>query len=193
MTKLSRVWAIAVSALLAGSVASCGGADDGDPTDGAATTPSATSGGMEESPSDDSMGDDATDDSMDDAATDDSMGADGAAGTATVTTAETDLGTILVDGEGMTLYLFTNDEPGVSNCEGDCLAAWPPLLGTPQAGEGADDSKLGTIERSDGTTQVTYNDWPLYYWMNDSAPGDTTGQGVNGVWWVVDRDGEAIM
>lgn len=186
MTTLSRTWTAAATLLLAGTLAACGGADDGDTADGAATTPSATSDGMGTTPSDDSMDDAATDNSMGDGGSDDAAGV-------TVTTAETDLGEILVDGEGMTLYLFTNDEPGVSNCEGDCLAAWPPLLGTPTPGEGADDSKLGTTTRSDGTTQVTYNDWPLYYWMNDSAPGDTTGQGVNGVWWVVDRDGEAIM
>jgi predicted lipoprotein with Yx(FWY)xxD motif len=92
----------------------------------------------------------------------------------------------------MTLYLFTNDSPGVSTCEGGCLDAWPPLLGEPEAGAGANADLLGTIERSDGTTQVTYNDWPLYFWAQDSAPGDATGQGVNEVWWVVSPEGEAI-
>lgn len=111
---------------------------------------------------------------------------------ATVATAEVDLGTILVNGDGMTLYLFTNDSPGVSVCEGDCLAAWPPLLGEPVAGEGVDAGLLGTLERSDGAIQVSYDGWPLYTWTQDSAPGDTTGQGFMGVWWVVSPEGEAI-
>lgn len=119
---------------------------------------------------------------------------DGSAGAATTLgLADTDLGEIVVDGEGMTLYMFTNDSPGTSVCEGDCLVAWPPLEGEPTAGEGVDEALLGSIERSDGTVQATYNDWPLYYWQNDTAPGDTTGQDVNGVWYVLGADGEPIM
>ena len=112
----------------------------------------------------------------------------------TVMTAESDLGTILVDGEGMTLYLFTKDTQGdgKSTCEGPCLEAWPPLVGEPTAGSGADAAKLGTIVRTDGTTQATYNGWPLYYWVEDTAPGDTKGQAVNDVWWVLDPAGDAI-
>ena len=123
--------------------------------------------------------------------------ADATDGSATAATtlgvAETDLGQILVDGRGMTLYMFTKDSPGTSTCEGDCLVAWPPLKGEPTAGQGVDESLLGTTERSDGTVQATYNDWPLYYWQNDTAPGDTTGQNVNGVWFVLGPDGEPIM
>lgn len=113
---------------------------------------------------------------------------------AKVMTAESSLGTILVDGKGMTLYLFTKDTrgSGMSTCEAGCLAAWPPLLGTPNAGPGADQAMLGTLTRTDGTTQVTYNGWPLYYWAQDSAPGQTTGQGVQNVWWVVSPTGAAI-
>ena len=109
-------------------------------------------------------------------------------------TAESDLGTILVDGEGMTLYLFTKDTQGdgKSTCEGPCLEAWPPLVGEPTAGTGADPAKLGSIVRTDGTTQATYNGWPLYYWVEDTAPGDTKGQAVNDVWWVLDPAGDAI-
>jgi predicted lipoprotein with Yx(FWY)xxD motif len=79
--------------------------------------------------------------------------------TSTVMTTSTSLGTILVDGRGMTLYLFTKDtqNSGKSACEGQCLAAWPPLLGEPQAGAGADKALLGTLVRTDGTTQVTYD------------------------------------
>lgn len=110
-----------------------------------------------------------------------------------VATADTDLGTILVDGEGMTLYLFTQDSPNTSVCFDDCLAAWPILEGEPTADGEADDSLLGSFEREDGTVQATYNDWPLYYFAQDQAPGDTTGQAVNDVWWVLDTDGEAVM
>lgn len=110
----------------------------------------------------------------------------------TVATAESDLGTILVDGEGRTLYLFTNDSPGTSACEGECLETWPIVENAAAAGEGVDEALLGTIERSDGTVQATYKDWPLYYFANDSAPGDVNGQGVNDVWWVIDPAGNAI-
>lgn len=110
-----------------------------------------------------------------------------------VTAADTELGTILVDEEGMTLYLFTQDSPGQSVCEDDCLEVWPPLEGEPFAGEGVDDSLLGSIERSDGSVQATYGDWPLYYFAEDTAAGDLNGQGVNDVWWVVDPAGEPIQ
>jgi predicted lipoprotein with Yx(FWY)xxD motif len=117
----------------------------------------------------------------------------GMAGEATVATAESDLGTILVDGEGMTLYLFTKDSPGTSVCVDDCLVAWPALEGEPTAGDGVDESLLGSIERDDGTVQATYDEMPLYYFAQDAAPGDVTGQGVNEVWYVLSPDGEAIM
>jgi predicted lipoprotein with Yx(FWY)xxD motif len=104
------------------------------------------------------------------------------------------LGNILVDGKGMTLYMFTKDEPDKSNCAGDCLAAWPPLLAvdSPSVGEGVDASLLGTADLPDGSKIVTYNKMPLYFWQADKNPGDTTGQGVNSVWYVVSPDGEPI-
>jgi predicted lipoprotein with Yx(FWY)xxD motif len=104
------------------------------------------------------------------------------------------LGEFLVDTAGMTLYLFTNDTENTSNCYDDCATAWPPLLtaGEVTAGEGVDASLLGTTERTDGTTQVTYGGWPLYYWMRDEAPGDITGQAVGDVWYVVSPQGEAV-
>ena len=107
----------------------------------------------------------------------------------------TDLGEVLVDGSDMTLYVFTNDPPGESVCEDDCAAAWPPLTvdGEPTIGDGLDPALVGTIERSDGSTQVTYGDAPLYTWASDSEPGDVTGQGVNDVWFVMGPDGEATM
>jgi predicted lipoprotein with Yx(FWY)xxD motif len=99
--------------------------------------------------------------------------------------AHPDHGNILVGPNGMTLYRFARDEPGVSNCTGGCLAAWPPLLVgfTPLADEGV--AGIGTITRDDGRLQVTHNGWPLYFWVQDQQPGDTTGHGVNDVWFVV--------
>ena len=153
----------------------------------------------------------------------------------------TEFGSILVDGEGMSLYLFTNDtqNSGTSTCTGECLAAWPALMCeegaaigndnanantnsntndnsntntntndntntsvTPAAGdcspeaiagEGVDSTLLGTITRDDGTTQITYNGWPLYYFADDTAAGDTNGQGMEGVWFLVSPTGEAIQ
>ncbi len=119
-------------------------------------------------------------------------GADTGGSAATVQVAETSLGEVLTDGDGKTLYLFTQDQEGSSSCEGDCLAAWPPLEGEQSAGDGVDESLLGTIERSDGSTQATYNGHPLYYFAQDSAEGDVAGQGVNDVWWAVDAAGDAV-
>ncbi len=116
------------------------------------------------------------------------------AGPASVALAAGTLGSHLVDDKGMTLYIFTKDSPGTSTCYGKCAAAWPALLtaGAPQAGSGVDSSKFGTTTRTDGTTQVTYNGWPLYYFAKDANPGDTTGEGVGGVWFCVSPTGDAI-
>ncbi len=100
----------------------------------------------------------------------------------------TDLGNVLVGPTGMTLYIFTNDEPGVSNCSGECLTNWPALTV-----ESADaivpglylGGELGTITRDDGSLQVTYNGWPLYYFANDAAIGDANGEGAGEKWYTV--------
>ena len=104
------------------------------------------------------------------------------------------LGSFLIDDKGMTLYLFTKDTPNTTVCYDKCATAWPPLLttGKPVAGEGVDESKLGTTTRKDGTTQVTYNAWPLYYYEKDKAAGDVVGQDVGGVWYVVSAAGEKV-
>jgi len=124
-------------------------------------------------------------------------------GEATVQVAEsTDFGSILVDGEGMSLYVFLADiqDGGTSTCGDDdgCAAEWPPLAsqGAPVAGDGVDETLLGTITRDDGTMQVTYNGWPLYLFAGDTAPGDTSGQGLDefgGLWFLVSPTGEAIQ
>jgi predicted lipoprotein with Yx(FWY)xxD motif len=96
---------------------------------------------------------------------------------------------ILVDAHGMTLYLFTPDKPNKSVCYGKCAVAWPPLLvpkGTavPAAMPGIK-GKFGVAVRTGGARQLTYDGAPLYLWFKDKKPGDMTGQGVGGVWWVV--------
>ncbi len=97
------------------------------------------------------------------------------------------LGAFLTATDGMTLYTFKNDQPGISNCAGQCLVIWPPLVlpdtsATPAAGIMGE---VGTIRRSDGSYQATYNGWPLYLYLNDRVPGDAFGEGVNDVWFVV--------
>jgi predicted lipoprotein with Yx(FWY)xxD motif len=104
-------------------------------------------------------------------------------------------GSILVDQNGMTLYMFTNDTQGAgtSACSGGCATLWPALTASsPTAGTGVDSSKLGTLTRSDGTTQVTYNGWPLYTYSADTQPGDATGQGFKSVWYVVAPSGDPV-
>ena len=111
----------------------------------------------------------------------------------TVGTASDDLGTYLVGPTGMTLYYFVNDVvPGQSTCSGGCLEAWPPLLVAEGQSLVAGDGVTGTLAaapRDDGSMQATYRGRPLYYWAADTAPGDTTGQGVNDVWFVALEDG----
>ena len=91
------------------------------------------------------------------------------------------LGTILVDAKGRTLYLFEKDQGVKSSCYGGCASVWPPLTtsGKPQAGPGASAALLGTTSRTDGTTEVTYNGHPLYYYVSDTQPGQTSGEGLN--------------
>ncbi len=104
------------------------------------------------------------------------------------------LGKIVVDDAGRTLYAFTKDTTDTTTCYDKCEQAWPPLLqtDTPKLGDGLDAKLLGTTTRKDGTIQVTYNGWPLYYYFKDHAAGDTTGQGVGNVWYVVEADGNLM-
>jgi predicted lipoprotein with Yx(FWY)xxD motif len=106
--------------------------------------------------------------------------------------AETSLGEVLVGPDGMTLYVFTVDDPGVSNCYDACEQAWPPLDGNTPVSDGLDASLFSTTERDDGTSQLVIGGWPLYYFVGDAAPGDINGQDVEGVWFVVDASGELI-
>lgn len=103
-------------------------------------------------------------------------------------------GPFLTDAAGRALYIFLNDTSGVSNCEGGCLVNWPPLTAAagdqlPMLPEGSDASLLGTFQHPDGTLQVVFNGWPLYYFVADTAPGMTAGQGQGGVWYLVTPQG----
>jgi predicted lipoprotein with Yx(FWY)xxD motif len=146
----ARSWAAAAVgvAALALAVAGCGGSSGGRQASGyGASTPSAA--------------------------------ASGGSGGASVALASSTLGKILVGGKGQTLYLFQADKGMASTCNGACASAWPPLTttGHPIAGPGVSAAKLGTTKRSDARTEVTYNGHPLYTFVGDSAPGQTTGQG----------------
>jgi predicted lipoprotein with Yx(FWY)xxD motif len=118
-------------------------------------------------------------------------------GGARLNVARSTLGRILVDSKGITLYDFPPDKGVTSVCYGACAALWPPLIthGKPIAGPGARASLLGTTRRKDGKLQVTYGGHPLYYFVTDRKPGQTTGQGVNqfgGPWWVISPAGKEI-
>lgn len=119
------------------------------------------------------------------------------AGAARVNVAPSRLGRILVDSKGITLYDFPPDRGTTSVCYGACAALWPPLItkGKSIAGPGVRASLLGTTKRKDGKLEVTYNGHPLYYFVSDRKPGQTTGQGVNqfgGPWWVISPAGKEI-
>jgi predicted lipoprotein with Yx(FWY)xxD motif/mono/diheme cytochrome c family protein len=117
------------------------------------------------------------------------------AGAALMADEHDEFGRFLTDGEGRSLYLFTNDERGSpSTCYDRCAENWPPLVvqEAPQAGERVAPSLIGTVAREDGSLQAAYYGWPLYYFARDQAPGDVTGHGVGGVWFLVSPWGEAI-
>ena len=117
---------------------------------------------------------------------------------ATVGVANENLGNILVDSQGRTLYLFRSDSGTKSACTGACAIDWPPLraTGKPTVGGGATASIVATSARSDGKSQVTYNGHPLYLFSGDQKPGDTNGEGVNafgGLWYALSSAGDQII
>jgi predicted lipoprotein with Yx(FWY)xxD motif len=112
------------------------------------------------------------------------------------------LGPIVVDGQGITLYLFRNDHQGSpSRCNNICAVQWTPVTLTsassaPLAGPGIEARLLGTAPRTDGSTQITYNGWPLYRWPPDRSPGAATGQALTnagGRWYVINAAGNAVQ
>jgi len=133
--------------------------------------------------------------SGDDATSAGSTGTGRPAADAVLGTADSPLGRIVVDAEGRTVYVFDEDTAGSgrSACTGDCLRAWPavPTGSAAPEGDGVT-GELGTITRDDGSVQVTLAGLPLYSYAGDSHPGDVTGQGAQGVWWVVAPDGSKI-
>lgn len=117
-----------------------------------------------------------------------------AKGGSVVKLAKTALGQVLVDARGRTLYLYTPDHKNTSVCYGKCASFWPPLLTTakPRAGKGANASLLGETMRKDGKHQVTYAGHPLYFFANDKKAGQTNGQGLQKIWWVVSAAGKKV-
>ena len=114
-----------------------------------------------------------------------------------ITTQAGSAGAFLANGSGRAVYLWAEDGMNMSACSGACAAAWPPVpaTGTLTATGGAKASDLGTITRSDGTKQVTYDGHPLYYFVGDSAAGQTNGQGSDNFgakWWLVASSGAKI-
>ena len=115
---------------------------------------------------------------------------------AVVTTRKTKLGTILVNAQGRSLYLFEKDKNGKSACAGACAKAWPPLMptGKPSAAGGVNAKLLGTTKRSNGT-QVTYDGHPLYTFFQDTKAGQTNGEGstaFGAAWYVMGTNGKKI-
>jgi predicted lipoprotein with Yx(FWY)xxD motif len=118
-------------------------------------------------------------------------------GKAALDVAKTDLGNILVDGQGRTLYLFEKDAGSKSSCFGECANDWPPARATanPTVGTGLTAAKVATTARSDGGPELTYNGHPLYRFEGDHKAGDTTGQGVNafgGKWYALSANGGVV-
>ncbi len=116
------------------------------------------------------------------------------AASSTLALASTSLGQVVVDASGRTLYMFGKDTAGSgkSACTGGCVTAWPPVLATGAPTATGVTGTLGTIDTPDGKKQVTLNGWPLYTYAKDAKAGDTTGQGVGQVWYVVDKTGTPV-
>jgi predicted lipoprotein with Yx(FWY)xxD motif len=124
-------------------------------------------------------------------------GAGGSSSVAMVTATPGSKSAFLTDGAGRAVYVWAADPKNMSSCGGACASEWPPLTttGTPKAGGGVTAADLGTITRSDGAKQVTYNGHPLYTYAGDTGPAQTTGQGnddFGAKWWLVAPSGNVI-
>ena len=165
-----------LAVLAAGSIAACGGSDNSSGTSSSTSNTSSGGGGAY-------------------GAAPKATATAAASGAVSIKTAKGKPGTFLVDSSGRSLYLFEADKSDTSTCTGACAAAWPPLTttGAPTAGTGVKASLLGTSKRDDGKMEVTYNGHPLYYFANDTAPGDLKGQGVDAFgaeWYAVSPEGK---
>jgi predicted lipoprotein with Yx(FWY)xxD motif len=185
---MSRPFVIAaVVASLA--LVACG--DDDDPT---TTTPSAPAAEDQAAHGDAAQGDAAAEEEDEQGSAGDEQRS--ATGTEIVA-AESQYGSILFDSEQQAIYLFDKETSDTSQCYGACAEAWPPVLtkGDPAAGDGVEAKLLGTTERDDGSTQVTYNGHPLYYYVDDPA-GEVLCHNVEefgGLWLVVAPGGDAVQ
>ena len=165
---------VTIAMILAGTLAACGDSNGGSGGGGAY-------GGGDSSSSAKSTPEKST--------------AAGASTGADLSTADSSLGTIVVDGKGMTAYYFTKDtkDSGVSACSGDCATAWPAIETTSDTPtvDGVTGT-VGTIPAADGGKQITIDGMPIYTFAKDMAPGDVNGQDANGVWYVIAPDGTMI-
>lgn len=185
--------ATALSVGFAGCLGGSGGSDSGTTTaatgDSAPTEPSTTTEEAITTATNESAG------MTEPTGTTGTKGTAGTPGPTVQVASHPGLGDILVGPEGMTLYMFDQDSEGesASACSGDCVEAWPPLTttGEPSAGDGVT-AQIATFERETGETQVMAGGWPLYYFASDEQAGDTKGQGVNDIWWVLSPDGTPI-
>ena len=154
---MRKIWGAAGLAALALTVSACGSSGSSSAT--TSNTPAAGGGSSSSAPA--------------------------AAGGSTVTQRTIGSQQVLTDAQGKTLYWFAIDTSSKSNCSGQCATYWPPAKGPLTAGSGVTGT-LGTITRSDGTTQATYDGHPLYTYVGDSAPGQAKGNGLNlsgGLWY----------
>jgi predicted lipoprotein with Yx(FWY)xxD motif len=183
----------AILALLVLALAACGSDDDGGETAETAAAPAATSAATTTAMTE-------MDEPSDDEAALRPEGEDGlrvAAKRAQMVVQDTEFGRVLFDANGQVVYAFELDRTDESNCvSADCVEAWPPVLTeeAPTAGAGADADLLGTIERADGSLQVTYAGRPLYFYEHE-APGEIKCHNVNlhgGLWWVVGPGGDPV-
>jgi len=106
----------------------------------------------------------------------------------------TELGKIVVDGKGRTVYTYADDDQGAatSACKDACLMAWPPVPATAKPDVDDLSGDVGVAKDANGDGQLTYNGCPLYYFRGDLKPGDTRGQGTKGEWWVLDPSGTKV-
>lgn len=183
---------LALLAVLALAIAGCGG--------GSSSTSESGSGGSKENASSESnpyggaKGGAYGGGGENKSASSESTGSESGSGVVSLGNAS-DLGMVLVDSNGMTLYDFHKDQGTTSSCYGACAENWPPMLseGEPTVGNGASSSKLGTTERKDGTTQVTYAGHPLYTFVGDKGPGEANGNDISafgGQWYALKGNGE---
>jgi predicted lipoprotein with Yx(FWY)xxD motif len=182
----SKSYVFAVLAVLAVAIAGCGGGGGGN-------SESSSSSASESASSESGSGGKGTGyGSGSKSASSESAGGGSAA---VVSLGSTKVGKVLVDSNGMTLYDFHKDKGTTSSCYGACEQAWPPVTteGEPTVGNGASASKLGTTERKDGTTQVTYAGHPLYTYVDDKKPGEANGndsKAFGGQWYALKGNGE---